>query len=147
MPRKTATTTPASRRTTRTSRPADPAPTPEGLDTERFAVLLEERMSHAREQIDAVLADIREVTMAAQDTPADDEHDPEGSTVTIERANEVSMLAAAEASLAELTEARRRLEAGTYGICERCGAEIPTERLEIRPEARYCVVCAAARRH
>lgn len=145
MPRKTATTT---RRTARgTARPAArPASTPEGLDTARFAALLDERTAHAREQIDAALAEIREVTIAAQDTPADDEHDPEGSTVTIERANEMSMLAAAEASLTELTEARRRLDHGSYGICERCGSEILTARLEIRPEARTCVACAGTRR-
>jgi RNA polymerase-binding transcription factor DksA len=47
--------------------------------------------------------------------------------------------------VAELTDAVRRLDAGTYGVCEACGAAIPDERLEARPAARTCVSCAAQR--
>ena len=56
------------------------------------------------------------------------------------------MLAALEASLVELLDARVRLDDGAYGVCERCGEPIPEARLEIRPEARFCVACAAAAR-
>ena len=118
--------------------------TPQDLDTDRFATIIDDHIADVRAKIDSVLGDIREVTAAAKDTPADDEHDPEGTTVTVERANEVSMLTALEASLAELLEARIRLDTGNYGICERCGEPIPQERLEIRPEARFCVACTAA---
>ncbi len=130
-----------------TARVQEPKPqTPKDLDTARFAAILDEHIDSARAKIDTVLADIREVTAAAKDTPADDEHDPEGTTVTVERANEVSMLAALEASLVELLDARVRLDDGAYGVCERCGEPIPEARLEIRPEARFCVACAAAAR-
>ncbi len=126
--------------------PAPKRPTPSDLDTGRFAELLDERIGQAREKIAAVMADIREVTQAAKDTPADDEHDPEGSTVSVERNNEMALLAAAEESLVELLDARVRLDEGTYGLCEMCGNPIPAERLEIRPEARYCVAHASAAR-
>ena len=129
-----------------TRAPAPQQTTPAELDTGHFAQLLDERIAEAREKIDAVLADIREVTLAAKDTPADDEHDPEGSTVSVERNNEMALLAAAESSLVELMDARIRLDKGTYGVCENCGNPIPAERLEIRPEARFCVSCAAAAR-
>lgn len=118
--------------------------TPADLDTAHFAQLLDERVGEAREKITAVQADIREVTLAAKDTPADDEHDPEGSTVTVERNNEMALLAAAESSLGELLASRHRLDQGAYGVCEKCGNPIPAERLDIRPEARFCVTCAAA---
>ena len=128
--------------------PAPKLPTPSDLDQAHFGELLDERIGQAREKISGVVADIREVTLAAKDTPADDEHDPEGSTVTVERNNEMALLAAAEASLIELLDARVRLDEGTYGVCETCGNPIPAERLDIRPEARFCVACAAAaRRH
>lgn len=117
--------------------------TPPDLDVDRFAAIIDEHLAEVRVKIDTVLADIREVTAAAKDTPADDEHDPEGTTVSVERANEMSMLAALEASLAELLLARVRLDDGVYGICERCGEPIPEARLEIRPEARFCVTCSA----
>ncbi len=41
----------------------------------------------------------------------------------------------------EIADAFRRLEAGTYGVCERCGEEVPVERLKVEPFARYCVPC------
>ncbi|WP_269778536.1 TraR/DksA C4-type zinc finger protein [Microlunatus antarcticus] len=39
--------------------------------------------------------------------------------------------------------AQARLAAGTYGLCERCGRPIAEERLAARPEARFCITCAA----
>jgi DnaK suppressor protein len=41
----------------------------------------------------------------------------------------------------EIADAFRRLETGTFGICERCGKEIPLNRLRVEPFARYCVPC------
>ncbi len=35
----------------------------------------------------------------------------------------------------------RSIDKGKYGICERCSKEIPTERLEVQPEATLCVTC------
>jgi RNA polymerase-binding transcription factor len=34
-----------------------------------------------------------------------------------------------------------RIEAGTFGICERCGNPIPEERLEALPWATLCIDC------
>jgi DnaK suppressor protein len=34
-----------------------------------------------------------------------------------------------------------RLDAGSYGKCERCGREIPEERLQAMPYASRCVAC------
>ncbi|MDJ0358017.1 TraR/DksA C4-type zinc finger protein [Paenarthrobacter sp. PH39-S1] len=115
------------------------------LNEELIRGVLELRVAHARQQIGRLGDEIREVTLANRDTPADDEHDPEGSTVTLERERDVALLADAETQLAELLEAQARLERGTYGSCERCGKPIPPERLEVRPEARFCVSCAGIR--
>ncbi len=43
--------------------------------------------------------------------------------------------------LSEIELALKRIDEGTYGVCERCGGEIEEERLEIKPYARYCVKC------
>jgi DnaK suppressor protein len=43
-----------------------------------------------------------------------------------------------------LREALARVHAGTYGLCERCGAQIDPERLEILPTASLCADCARA---
>jgi len=44
--------------------------------------------------------------------------------------------------LLEIDDALRRIDNGTYGICEGRGEPIPKERLKAIPWARYCVACA-----
>jgi DnaK suppressor protein len=34
-----------------------------------------------------------------------------------------------------------KMETGTYGVCENCGAEIPFERLKARPVTTMCIEC------
>lgn len=43
--------------------------------------------------------------------------------------------------LKKIERALRKLDEGTYGICEMCGDEIPEERLKILPFAIYCRDC------
>lgn len=43
---------------------------------------------------------------------------------------------------AKVHEALARIEAGTYGICERCGRPIPKARLDAIPYAHHCKECA-----
>ena len=75
---------------------------------------------------------------------SDDEHDPEGSTASMDQVRDTALLRTVRRTLAELAAARERLAAGTYGVCESCGRPIAPERLEARPEARTCVACAAS---
>lgn len=110
-----------------------------------FRQLLLQRLAAARAHVARLNTEIREVTLARRDTPADDEHDPEGSTVTLEREHDVALLISAEDQVAELLEAQSRLANGSYGNCERCGQPIPRERLAVRPEVRFCVPCASVR--
>lgn len=52
-------------------------------------------------------------------------------------------------AIVEIDAALARIDDGTYGTCEECGAEIPLERLRALPTARLCVDCqrAAEKRH
>ncbi len=43
--------------------------------------------------------------------------------------------------LDDVEAAMRRLEEGTYGRCEACGAVLPAEHLEARPAALRCPAC------
>jgi DnaK suppressor protein len=47
--------------------------------------------------------------------------------------------------LREVEDALDRLEEGTYGICEECGAAIKLERLKVLPFTTYCVQCQERR--
>lgn len=41
----------------------------------------------------------------------------------------------------DIVAARKRLAAGTYGVCTDCGAEIGYERLLAYPTAKRCIGC------
>ena len=43
--------------------------------------------------------------------------------------------------LGQIDLALKKIENGTYGICEDCGEEIPLVRLEALPFATQCIDC------
>lgn len=43
--------------------------------------------------------------------------------------------------IAQIDQAIARLDEGTYGSCQRCGKQIPEERLEALPFTPYCIEC------
>jgi DnaK suppressor protein len=105
-----------------------------------------ERLAEERARTEARLARLRSdhagFVEASLNSNADDEHDPEGATIAFERSQVETLARRLTHQLGELEAARQRVEAGTYGVCERCGAPIPEGRLEARPAARTCVACA-----
>ena len=109
--------------------------TPTGAELRRLR-------DEAGAEVQALDRDLHGLFAAARSSNADDEHDPEGSTIAYERAQLTAVLQAARRRMADLDVALSRLEAGTYGVCERCGHAIPAERLVARPSARTCVTCA-----
>jgi DnaK suppressor protein len=108
----------------------------------REALASEQEELFAR--VDALSRSMDDIVSASVTANADDEHDPEGSTIAFERAQVAALLAQARAHLAESAEALARLDAGDYGICERCGEPIARQRLLARPTARACIDCAGA---
>jgi DnaK suppressor protein len=60
---------------------------------------------------------------------------------TLELANDLALYCLYEQSLVHLERALARLDAGQYGICESCGAQIDPARLEAIPHATLCVRC------
>lgn len=104
---------------------------------------LEDERRRTLRRLASLTGDLAEVMAASRDTNADDEHDPEGATIAFERSQVGALAWQAEHHLAEIDAAIERLEAGTYGGCEDCGRPIGAERLEARPAATRCVVCAS----
>jgi len=80
---------------------------------------------------------------ASAGSNADDEHDPEGSTIAFERSQLRALILQAECHLDDIKDARVRVAGGRYGMCETCGLAISPARLDARPVARSCIVCAA----
>jgi DnaK suppressor protein len=46
--------------------------------------------------------------------------------------------------LRQIADARERMDAGVYGSCVDCGADIPFARLEVLPFSNRCVSCQEA---
>lgn len=63
----------------------------------------------------------------------------EGTSMAVDRLAAVSAQEHLLAMLDEVRRAQRRVEEGTYGVCEVCGEPIPDGRLEARPWATRCV--------
>ncbi|MGC4897197.1 TraR/DksA family transcriptional regulator [Micromonospora sp. DT31] len=86
-------------------------------------------------QFEEFTAQLTDLTTDARQ-PGQGGHDPD----TLRRLIEV-----AQQGVADAAQALQRMSEGTYGVCERCGRDIPTARLEIRPVARFCVPCQQRR--
>ena len=59
----------------------------------------------------------------------------------MERQRQISLREKESEYLKQIEYALRKIEEGTYGICERCGEPISYERLKARPISIYCIKC------
>jgi DnaK suppressor protein len=113
------------------------------MDDTRALALLDHEQQAALSLLATLTRDFTGIVDASADSNADDEHDPEGSTIAFERSQVGALIQQAERRIAEIEAARARVDAGTYGRCEVCGEPITDDRLEARPVARSCVGCAS----
>ena len=98
--------------------------------------LLRQRM-HLRVEIQTQGADpdSDDVTFAQDSGFADRSHSTE------ERSRLISVVRALRSNLLDVERALAKMDAGTYGICERCGNPISPERLEALPWAMLDIDC------
>ncbi|MGN6612743.1 MAG: TraR/DksA family transcriptional regulator [Angustibacter sp.] len=113
--------------------------------SEPLAVLRAEREQLA-EQLTTLQREFDRVVDASASSNADDEHDPEGSTIAFERAQLAAVLDQTRERLADVDRAVEQVASGDYGRCARCGQPIDPERLVARPTATLCITCARATR-
>lgn len=78
------------------------------------------------------------------ESTADDEHDPEGPTLSSEWSRLHALRSDTAADIAAVDAARERIRLGRYGICTTCGRAIGAQRLQARPTTELCIVCAMA---
>ncbi len=76
---------------------------------------------------------------------ATDDDSADAAADIYERGKIISLIASQEEKIHSLDRALELAAEGSYGICEKCGAQIPIERLEIMPETTLCVRCASER--
>ncbi len=71
-------------------------------------------------------------------------HMAEGASDAFEQAKSLTLCGHFESLLAEVRGALRRLDEGTYGLCQSCGQAIDAARLEALPYASLCFRCQAS---
>ena len=90
---------------------------------------------------------VRDNQQAAADMIADDDGVKDSVDMSVQDVNQELAFRMGEREsnlVAEIDEALRRLDEGSYGTCERCGNPIPDARLEAVPTARYDAACQSA---
>jgi DnaK suppressor protein len=104
----------------------------------RQQIMIRERHKLLDEQrrVTGELERLREALKVEVDVDAE-----EGDPDLIEREKNVALVSQLEGKLARVHAALRAIDKGKYGTCERCGKEIPTERLDVRPDTTLCVQC------
>ncbi len=68
-------------------------------------------------------------------------HQADAGSDAYDRDFALSLLSQEQDALYEIDQALKRIELGTYGICEMSGKHIPRARLEAIPFARFTVEC------
>lgn len=105
------------------------------------------------EKMKALLLEQKKTLLASL---ADQSEDMKGLVKTVESGDEADVaadvidrtlltsLGTQDANRLQLiNNALDRINLGTYGLCLKCGKEIPQERLEALPYALMCITCAS----
>ena len=113
------------------------------LDSEKFRKLLEEERDRIHREVEAIEQSINsdEARMGQSELADYDQHPADAATDTFEKEKDLAVRDAFREALGRIHEAMGKLARGTYGLCDRCGRDIPTGRLEALPHAIYCVEC------
>jgi len=103
------------------------------------------------EELRRLEADVAELDRHERDTQSEAsgenvyrDHMADQGSATFERELDMTFEENERDLLADVRAALARIDAATYGKCERCGAEIPSARLEAVPTASLCITCKEA---
>ena len=99
-----------------------------------------------QEERERLLAQLRKLGHGPDPDLTFDEGFADSSQVTAERSEIEALSGTLAETLGEIDHALAKLDAGTYGQCERCGGLIAEARLEAMPAARLCITCASKSR-
>ncbi len=107
-----------------------------------LAALLDGRRRHDIDESQHLAESLGVVLASRSDSTADDEHDPEGPTLSSEWSRLQGLRSQTSDDIAAVDAAFARMQAGTYGVCLRCSRPIGVDRLRARPTAELCIACA-----
>lgn len=111
------------------------------VDIEAARRRLESEREHVLEARQHLLDDTSRSMEDAIDEDGNDSHMADSASETLDREMELTLEDNAEHLLESIDAALARIDAGTYGNCERCGQPIAPDRLEALPWATKCIEC------
>jgi RNA polymerase-binding protein DksA len=111
------------------------------IDTADYRTRLEEERARLTNAVDFLE---RENTGSIGDelgdiATASDNHIGDAATATFDRELDQGLGERAQQTLTAIGDALRKIEEGTYGVCEACGEPIGAKRLSAIPWARLCI--------
>lgn len=116
--------------------------------TKKDLRVLEEGLVREREDLLGQASELDAEADITQWRDAGFDDDPaDGGSAAFERGRAQSLANHARRLVAQIDDALRRMEQGTYGACERCGEPIEFARLEAIPYATYCLDCKRLEEH
>ncbi len=95
-------------------------------------------LENERERLEAVLA---QMELDSSESLGYGNHMADDASEAFEQAKDLALRQNTKQLLVQVNDALARFEAGTYGICEQCGAEIDPARLKALPYATLCLRC------
>ena len=110
----------------------------ETTELNRFQGLLDELRTDLRNQLGELGANPDEDSLETGDF---DFGFADSAQSTAERGKILALIDRLRGQLREVERARRKIEDGTYGLCDRCGQPIGVQRLEALPYSTLCVSC------
>jgi RNA polymerase-binding transcription factor DksA len=110
---------------------------------------LRERLLAEKVELEEQLTTLEENTFAASQSDisgevAFDDETADAGTATFERERDLSIENNVRDLLAKIDRAMRRMDAGTYGLCDRCGKPIEKARIKALPYVDLCIKDAQA---
>ncbi len=102
---------------------------------------LERERKHLTAQLEQMEANVRPADEKRGSTPFGKRD--QGAKETLELEKRLTMEKRIKSQLADVKRALRKLDEGTYGLCDGCGKPIDPARLEALPEANLCMLCKA----
>ena len=115
------------------------------LDLKTYRKLLEEKREEFQHDL-KVLADQATGRDRLSKQVAREDFDEAGgdaATDAVERSQNLAVIENLRDLLENVNQALRKVEEGSYGVCEVCDKNIPKKRLEALPYATMCTECRA----
>ncbi|RUM65117.1 MAG: RNA polymerase-binding protein DksA [Sulfurospirillum sp.] len=107
--------------------------------TEEQLKEFEMMLTKRKEEIQKTVEDSEKEIQALKSADASDEADH--ATISADSEIERTISSKLMNELKEIDYAMFKISNKTYGICEMCEEPIGIARLQVKPQARYCIVC------